>query len=133
MQTGGCYCGAIRFEAGGEPFHATICHCEDCRRIAGAPAVAWFSVPTEHYRVVAGRPAVFASSEDGERSFCAACGTGLTFRSRTTPDEIDVATCTLDEPGNVPPADHTRYGSRLAWWDELGALPKHAGARPADR
>ena len=36
--TGGCRCGAVRFEASGEPFCATYCHCSDCRTAPGAPA-----------------------------------------------------------------------------------------------
>jgi len=65
MLTGGCCCGAIRYEAGGEPFHATLCHCTTCRRSSGAPIVAWFSVRESEFRVVTGEPARFASSEHG--------------------------------------------------------------------
>jgi hypothetical protein len=34
--TGGCLCGAVRYEARGTPFHPTVCHCSICRRAAGA-------------------------------------------------------------------------------------------------
>jgi hypothetical protein len=47
MLTGGCYCGAVRYETDGEPFHETICHCADCRRIVGAASVAWPHHPSE--------------------------------------------------------------------------------------
>ena len=132
MQTGGCYCGSIRYEAHGTPFHATLCHCSDCRRVAGAPAVAWFSVATQDYRVVAGAPRVFASSPQAERSFCPACGTGLTFKSHKSPLEIDVATCTLDDPGQIAPEDHVRTASRVSWWDSLEGLPRYEVGRPPE-
>ena len=32
MLTGGCHCGAIRYEVEGEPQHSALCHCSDCRR-----------------------------------------------------------------------------------------------------
>ena len=63
MLTGGCLCGHVRYEADGAPFHETICHCSMCRRAAGAPMVAWFSVPRAGFRVVAGTPARFASKQ----------------------------------------------------------------------
>jgi hypothetical protein len=130
MLTGGCFCGAIRYKAEGEPFHATLCHCADCRRVAGAPAVAWFSVQFADYRVVAGKPKVFASSDHGRRSFCVDCGTGLTFQSTATSDEIDVNLCSLDDPDALPPTDQTRTAARLRWWDALTRIPGHAGPRP---
>ena len=43
MVGGGCHCGTIRYEADGEALHHAICHCEDCRRAAGAPMVAWIA------------------------------------------------------------------------------------------
>jgi hypothetical protein len=39
--TGGCHCGAIRYQAEGEALTHALCHCTDCRRHAGAPMVGW--------------------------------------------------------------------------------------------
>jgi hypothetical protein len=129
MLTGGCYCRAIRYEVTGEPFHSTLCHCSDCRRVAGAPAVAWFSVAASGFRVTAGAPRRFRSSPRVEREFCGACGTALTFRHAGLAGEIDVTTCSLDAPELVPPKDHTWVGERLTWLQTEDGLPGFAGAR----
>ena len=41
--TGGCMCGAIRYEATGKPIIVAYCHCTDCRGITGAPVVGYLS------------------------------------------------------------------------------------------
>ena len=112
---GGCMCGAVRYEAEGEPFHPTLCHCRDCRRASGAPALAWFSVRRDALRWVHGTPALRRSSPGVERQFCAACGTQLTWHGDTAPDEIDVTIGSLDDPDAVVPLDHTFYGQRVGW------------------
>ena len=129
MLESGCSCGRVCYEAGGAPFHATLCHCADCRRAAAAPVVAWFTVRSADFRLTAGRPRSFASSAKGTRNFCPDCGTPLTFRSSDLPDEIDVATCSLDRPELVPPRDHTRVGSRLPWFRSAGGLPEYRASR----
>ena len=35
---GGCMCGAVRYEASGEPFSVNHCHCLSCRKHNGGPA-----------------------------------------------------------------------------------------------
>ncbi|MBP0492576.1 GFA family protein [Pararoseomonas indoligenes] len=127
---GGCHCGAVRYEARGKPFHATICHCQDCRRVAGAPLVAWFSVRARDFHVVRGRIRPYASSSRAERGFCGDCGTPLTFRAHDLPEEIDVATATLDDPAAVPPADHVRVASGIPWAAPCDGLPQHREGRP---
>ena len=77
MLKGGCYCGAIRYEARGTPFNESICHCSICRRTAGAPFVAWFSVKRSDFRLVQGSPVAFQSTSKAVRKFCGACGTQL--------------------------------------------------------
>jgi hypothetical protein len=130
MLQGGCFCGRIRYKVTSAPFHETNCHCSICRRTTGAPFVAWFSVRPSEFRWVSGAPSHFRSSSKASRSFCAHCGTQLTFQSDDYPDEIDVTTCSLDQPEAVPPRDHTYTGNKLPWiWlsDRLAQYPQARG------
>lgn len=130
MLTGGCLCGAVRYEAGGTPFHPVICHCRMCRRAAGAPVMAWFSVDRSAFRFTATAPAAYRSSEHATRQFCAQCGTQLTFESDQHSKEIDIASASLDDPEQVPPADHVHDGTRLSWIRVEDGLPRYPAARP---
>ena len=129
MLKGGCFCGKVRYEAAGTPFHAGNCHCSMCRRTTGAPFVAWFTVRRGDFRFVAGTPTRFRSSAHATRSFCPACGTQLAFESDLYPDETDVTTCSLDEPERVPPEAHTHTSSRLGWIHLDDGLPEHRESR----
>jgi hypothetical protein len=129
MLKGGCYCGKIRYEATGLPFHETICHCSICRRTSGAPFVAWFSVRTAEFRFVFGSPKQFRSTPEGMRSFCGDCGTPLTFQRVDCMDEIDITTCSLDDPEAAAPRDHTRASSRLKWVRVGDDLPEYPESR----
>lgn len=131
MLTGGCFCGALRYEAGGEPYNATLCWCETCRRTTGAPAVAWFSVPREAFRFTGAEPTRFASSEHGVRGFCPTCGAQLLFEDARYPDEVDVATATLDDPDAVPPRDQTFTRSAPGWGREMTRNPAFGTSRNA--
>jgi hypothetical protein len=129
MLTGGCYCGAIRYEASGPTVHQTNCHCTMCRRTTGAPCVAWFTVASQGFKLLSGQPAQFRSSNHATRTFCSTCGTQLTFVDDAAPGHIDITTCSLDEPDQVPPHDHIFTRSRLAWLKLADGLPQHAGSR----
>ncbi|HEV7266905.1 MAG TPA: GFA family protein [Falsiroseomonas sp.] len=129
MLTGGCLCGAVRYEADGTPFHETVCHCSMCRRASGAPMVGWFTVRRQGLRFVGGAPARYASSARAERSFCQRCGTPLTFESRDFPDEVDVTIASLDNPEAVRPRDHTRTGTQLGWVKLADGLTRYTDLR----
>src|SRR5438067_6856347 len=58
MITGGCHCGAIRYQAEGEARTHALCHCTDCRRHAGAPMVGWTMYPLDAVKVTKGSPKV---------------------------------------------------------------------------
>jgi len=131
MMTGGCFCGQVRYEALGTPFNATVCHCSDCRRVAGSPFVAWFSVAPAEFRFVSGEPKRFASSAKAMRSFCPDCGTPLTFQHNDFPAEIDITTCSLDNPELVPPQDHVRTNRRLSWLRLADGLREYPDSRSA--
>jgi hypothetical protein len=129
MIRGHCFCEFVRYEADGPTSNETLCHCSICRRVSGAPVVAWVTVPRAHFRVVSGTAASFRSSDHGTRSFCPRCGTALTFQSTRLPDEIDLTVCSLDDPAAVAPRDHTRVSSRLPWMRTADGLPTFPEAR----
>jgi hypothetical protein len=131
MLQGGCFCRAVRYEIDAEPTNQTICHCTSCRHAAGAPSVAWFSLPPGSVRFVAGEPTYFKSSEHATRSFCAVCGTSLTYQSTRTPGDLDITTCSLDEPQQVAPRDHTFVRSKLSWMTIADGLPTYSTTRSA--
>ena len=130
---GGCYCGAVRYVVNGDIFNSTLCHCSDCRKASGAPAVAWFSARRADFRYTGQAPVRFASSEHVMRSFCPQCGTTLTFEDGRWPEELDIASATLDDPDSAPPGDHTFVRSRLSWMDLHDGLPEYPTTRSAGK
>jgi hypothetical protein len=73
---GGCLCGALRYEAKGQPLYQGHCYCSDCRKATGSGFVGFMGFPASSLRfsgeaVVHASPA--ASGEVAERSRCAVC------------------------------------------------------------
>ena len=52
--TGGCNCGAIRFEVAAPLVIASYCHCKRCQRRSGAAASANAHPAVDTFRIVAG-------------------------------------------------------------------------------
>ncbi|SRR6266508_3192228 len=129
MLQGGCFCGRIRYEVTGTPFHETNCHCSICRRTTGAPFVAWFSVRPSEFRLLSGDPSRFRSSSKAIRTFCPHCGTQLTFQGDDWPAEMDITTCSLDDPEALPSKDNTRTSSKLRWIHLADGLPVYRESR----
>ena len=130
MLKGGCFCGKVRYETDDMPTQATACHCSICRRTSAAPLVAWFTVTSGSFRFVSGQPTTFHSSEHATRTFCPSCGTPLTFQSAHYPNEVDVTTCSLDDPEQVPPRSHTWRASGLSWMKVADGIPAYPEKRP---
>ncbi len=127
MLTGGCHCGAVRYEATGAADHHALCHCSDCRRCAGAPAVAWMAFPSDAVRVTAGEASIYASSEHGRRHFCIQCGTGLLYTNDAMlPGIIDIQSSTLDDAQDHVPGVQIQVAERLGWMAHLGTITEYA-------
>jgi hypothetical protein len=54
--TGGCICGAVRYECGADPIAMGNCHCRDCQRATGSAFAAAVLVPTSAVKIT-GKPA----------------------------------------------------------------------------
>ncbi len=125
MLTGGCHCGAIRYEITGEAINHMLCHCKDCQRASGAPMVGWVMVPDTQLTVT-GEPAIYASSETAQRYFCIQCGTSLFYSNpEFMPDRVDIQSATLDEPGAIAPQAHVQTAERIGWMARAHELPEH--------
>jgi hypothetical protein len=96
-----------------------------CRGTTGAPCVAWFTVPKAEFHYTAGTPVQYRSSSHGVRSFCGQCGTQITFADDDYPDDIDVTTCSLDQPGLAPPRKQIFTDSEMPWMRHLHDLPRY--------
>jgi len=137
--TGGCHCGAIRYQVEGEAIVHALCHCRDCRLHAGAPVVGWTMYADDAVKVTKGEPKVYHSSENARRHFCGDCGTGLFYvNADMLPGVIDVQSATYDDPDAVPATMHTRSQSAFDGWSartncrhSTAILRHRSGAREA--
>jgi len=125
--TGGCLCGAVRYEITGAPRSVIYCHCESCRKHAGAPVVALAEYRLDQLRYSGAQaPQVYASSPGVGRASCRACGTPLTWEGDggEIGPVIELLVGTMDRPQDFPPSCHIHYAERLAWFDVADDLPR---------
>lgn len=77
--SGGCLCGAVRFELRGPLTSVTYCHCSMCRKWHGHVG-AYAAVLRADFALVESRGLRwFASSDRVRRGFCGECGASLFF------------------------------------------------------
>ena len=97
---GGCYCGAVRYVAEGEPTLKAQCHCRECQYISGGSPNLFVLMPPQGFRYVSGAPKQFTRSDLDRavtRDFCEVCGTHLITR-RPGLDAVVLKIGTLDDP-----------------------------------
>jgi len=117
---GGCLCGTVRYRVNESPRSQATCYCENCRRAAGAPSVAWIIVSRGQVDFTSGDPSRYVyTREDGRevvRTFCGRCGTQLTYDAGTGPHEsVDITTASLDDPEAFPPRGESWAEEKLSW------------------
>lgn len=128
--TGGCMCGAVRYEAGGEPFQVALCHCESCRRHNGAPVAALAGYLAGQVRFEGEERGLYASSPGVGRGFCRKCGTPLTWEGDGGEELgmiVELHLSTLDDPEALVPTGHAFYPERISWFDVADSLPRYEG------
>jgi hypothetical protein len=122
---GGCQCGAVRYAVDGEPQHVALCHCEGCRKSAGAPAVAWAAFAEDEFTLKQGELTTFNSSGSAMRSFCPTCGTGIAYRNADMlPGIVDIQAATLDDPDALPLQAQIQTAERIGWMANAHELPQ---------
>lgn len=84
--TGGCLCGAVRYEIDGEPVRMANCHCDNCRRTTGSAFGTSLFFKAEDIKVTQGETKKFEHGTDAgntqSKQFCENCGSPI-FASST--------------------------------------------------
>lgn len=130
--TGGCRCGAVRFEASAEPLSVGYCHCTDCRRATGAPVSAFVGFPAEGTVLSGDAMRVF---ENGAvtRSFCGICGSRIAYVDQRIAGCIYFMIGVMDTPAHYRPTLHAYVREQLPFVhmpDGLDRYPKSSVPRP---
>ena len=112
--TGGCLCGAVRYESLKPPEQVSYCHCRMCQKSSGNPYFLGAFMAAKAFRFTRGEPKFYRSSAWAERGFCAECGTPLLMRDGTATHAVYIGT--LDHPEDWPPTFcHSGLESRIPW------------------
>ena len=126
--TGGCHCGAIRYEAEADPATAGICHCTDCQILSGTAFRVSIRAAPGSFRIVAGTPRVYTkTAESGilrDQAFCETCGSPI-YAATPGPEPriYSIRAGTIDQRQALRPAGQIWMRSQLPWLGEIAALP----------
>jgi hypothetical protein len=118
IMSGGCACGAIRYECSGKPVLMLNCHCRDCQRASGTAYAAILTMPRACVRI-SGEPryhtAMGKAGRAVERGFCASCGSQVVLRLEKFPDLLGLQAGSLDDPSLYRPAIEVFTASAQPW------------------
>ena len=132
--TGGCNCGAVRFEVTAPLLLASYCHCKRCQRRSGAAASADAHPADGKFRIVAGaeRLRVWKPDGGGEKWFCGDCGSSLFARNPAHADPIGIRMGAFDGDPGIRPSVR-QFVSYAAPWEPVpdDGLPRYPESRHA--
>ena len=119
--TGGCACGAIRYDISAEPVATNDCHCRDCQRESGTGHGSHLTFPrigvklngeAKHWDIVGD------SGNVKTRAFCPTCGSPVYMTFAAMPDLFTVRAASLDDPSRSKP-QMVFYRVRGYAWDHI--------------
>ncbi|WVT72799.1 GFA family protein [Sinorhizobium chiapasense] len=132
VMNGGCLCGAIRYEAKGQPLYSGCCHCRDCQRATGTGHCCYMIFDRADVTISGACRAYEKRAENGNpsiRYFCETCGSQLFGSGPPGDPRLSIYAGTLDDPSVFQPTDAIFTRSRHEWdrsalsLEECEALP----------
>jgi hypothetical protein len=125
--TGGCSCGAIRYEITSFPLLLYTCNCTDCQTASGSAFALNMPVATKSLRIVKGEPRGWhhLSVSGGEVSswFCGDCAARIYGSRKSRPESMNLRAGTLDDTGWLTPVAHIFMRSAQPWIAQSSILP----------
>lgn len=127
VTTGGCLCGAVRYEVKGPLRNVVNCHCSMCQRLHGGfgphskARKANITVTTDKGL------AWYKSSEIARRGFCRECGSSL-FWDPFALDATGIVAGSLDGPTGLKTMGHIFVGEKSDFYEIVDDLPQYEGS-----
>lgn len=126
--SGGCACGAIRYQISDEPIFMNDCQCLDCQKISGTGHGSYLTFPSRAAIQLEGEATQFDRMGDSGNTktsgFCPKCGSPVYMTFAAMPTLFTIHATSLDDPSRYKPQVAT-YTLRGHLWDHLDpTLPK---------
>lgn len=116
-QTGGCQCGAIRYEISEAPQQVYACHCRDCQRLTSSAFPMAVIVAENGFRLSGVKPRALQRLADSGRTstrwVCPECGSWIAGPARD--GLIRVRAGTLDDTSWLRPTRHIWASRKQPW------------------
>lgn len=125
--TGGCLCGAIRYELQRRFLNAIHCYCEMCRKAHGTAFSTHVSARPDQLIWLQGKELLTAyeSSPGAYREFCEQCGTHALVHGQVPGHGVAVPAGTLDGDPSLNIIGHMYTESQVTWFAIADAYPQH--------
>jgi len=132
--TAPCRCGALRVQLASPPVLQLVCHCTDCRAVAGTPSSNFVFFRARDAQVSGEsvrREFVADSGHATVRECCASCGDMLIDRTAGFPKVIGIVAERIDSPFTFEPQHHVWTDSKLAEVVIPPGVPAYPRGAPA--
>lgn len=128
--SGGCLCGAVRYEARGALREVVYCHCSQCRRQSGLYYAATNVADVDLDICGADNLTWYAASDDARRGFCRTCGSVLFWRHNVR-DYMSILAGSFDQPSGLTPGYHIFVADKGDYYSIDDGLPQFERSTPA--
>ncbi|KRG47852.1 aldehyde-activating protein [Stenotrophomonas panacihumi] len=126
LYSGGCACGALRYETPQAPIFQNHCQCRDCQRRSGTGHGSYLTFAGRAGMTLAGEATWWDVAGDSGRikrhGFCPACGCPVFLRFVAMPDLIAVHAGSLDMPERFAPQVLTYHAAAPSWDAQSASL-----------
>jgi hypothetical protein len=125
--SGGCRCGALRYEVDGDLGPVVNCHCAFCRRIHGAPftTIVFLSHHAFAWAPGSAEPARWTTPAGNIRQFCGVCASPVCNYS-TAVDLASLVVASLPDERQPAPWMHVNTESMSPHHEIRDGLPRFA-------
>ncbi len=117
--SGGCACGANRYDIPSEPVSQLHCQCRDCQRMSGTGHGSYLAFLGRGDVTLTGEAKHWETADDSgsvkTRAFCSNCGSPVYMTFPSMPDVFAIHAASLDDPSRFSPQKVMYHSRHLAW------------------